>query len=95
MAQIDENRTWTQDEIINNTKNVVRGLETLKSEHSSLLSNLNLHDNKNSEIEEAKAGLVQESLEKLDLGLGEAQVSSLDMFLLNFPRIFKLHKGEL
>jgi len=80
MAQIDENRTWTQDEIINNTKNVVRGLETLKSEHSSLLTNLNLQDNKNSEIEEAKAGLVQESLEKLELGLGEAQVRPLDMF---------------
>lgn len=77
MAQLDENRKWTQDEIINNTKNVVRGLETLKSEHSSLLTSLaslNLQDNKNTEIEEAKAGLVQESLEKLELGLGEAQV---------------------
>lgn len=75
MAQLDENRKWTQDEIINNTKNVVRGLETLKSEHSSLLTTLStLQDNKNSEIEEAKAGLVQESLEKLELGLGEAQV---------------------
>ncbi|KXJ13330.1 Kinesin light chain [Exaiptasia diaphana] len=75
MAQLDENRKWTQDEIINNTKNVVRGLETLKSEHSSLLSTLSsLQDNKTSEIEEAKAGLVQESLEKLELGLGEAQV---------------------
>lgn len=74
MAQLDENRKWTQDEIINNTKNVVRGLETLKNEHSSLLSNLNIQDNKNTELEEAKAGLVQESLDKLELGLGEAQV---------------------
>lgn len=78
MAKIDENRKWTQDEIINNTKNVVRGLETLKSEHSTMLSTLssNFQDNKSekSEIEEAKAGLVQESLDKLELGLGEAQV---------------------
>lgn len=74
MAQLDENRKWTQDEIINNTKNVVRGLETLKSEHSSLLTTLNIQDNQISEIEEAKAGLVQESLDKLELGLGEAQV---------------------
>jgi kinesin light chain len=78
MAQLDENRKWTQDEIINNTKNVVRGLETLKNEHSSMLSNIssNFQDNKSekSELEEAKAGLVQESLDKLELGLGEAQV---------------------
>ncbi|XP_031557791.1 kinesin light chain 1-like isoform X2 [Actinia tenebrosa] len=79
MAQLDENRKWTQDEIINNTKNVVRGLETLKSEHSTILSTLSsdCKDNKKSEkseIEEAKAGLVQESLDKLELGLGEAQV---------------------
>lgn len=88
MAQLDENRKWTQDEIINNTKNVVRGLETLKSEHSSLLTNLNLQDNKNTEIEEAKAGLVQESLEKLELGLGEAQVNISTILL-----IFDLHFG--
>ncbi|KAK3746123.1 hypothetical protein QZH41_008827, partial [Actinostola sp. cb2023] len=77
MAQLDENRKWTQDEIINNTKNVVRGLETLKNEHSSLLTNLNIPD-KNSELEEAKVGVVQESLDKLELGLGEAQDEGIE-----------------
>lgn len=91
MAQLDENRKWTQDEIINNTKNVVRGLETLKSEHSSILSTLSsLQDNKTSEIEEAKAGLVQESLEKLELGLGEAQVRIFNLRATLFHVILSL-----
>ncbi|XP_001635072.2 kinesin light chain isoform X2 [Nematostella vectensis] len=78
MAQIDENRKWTQDEIINNTKNVVRGLETLKNEHSGILNGLALYEDtkteSQSELEEAKAGVVQDSLDKIELGLGEAQV---------------------
>lgn len=71
------NRKWTQDEIINNTKNVVRGLETLKNEHSGLLNNLDSNRDKNedeSELEREKGSIIQESIEKIELGLGEAQV---------------------
>lgn len=70
------NRKWTQDEIINNTKNVVRGLETLKNEHSGILNSL--HSNHDSdgetELETEKGSIIQESIEKIELGLGEAQV---------------------
>ena len=83
-TSLGDNRKWTQDEIINNTRNVMRGLETLKNEHSGLLTNLldfNLGSrNSNgrsdsSAVERVKANLVKESLEKIELGLGEAQVS--------------------
>ncbi|XP_022810635.1 kinesin light chain-like isoform X2 [Stylophora pistillata] len=68
------NRKWTQDEIINNTKNVVRGLETLKNEHSGILSNLSLNRDGSSDLDKEKGSIVQESVEKIELGLGEAQV---------------------
>ena len=70
------NRKWTQDEIINNTKNVVRGLETLKNEHSGILNTLNSNyesDGEN-ELEREKGSIIQESIDKIELGLGEAQV---------------------
>lgn len=77
------NRKWTQDEIINNTKNVVRGLETLKNEHSGILNNLNsneLHQSDGeTELEKEKGSIIQESIEKIELGLGEAQVR-IDLF---------------
>ena len=68
----DENRKLSQDEIISNTKNVVRGLETLKNEHSGILKNLDFGVS----IGEAnvKTDILQTSLEKIELGIGEAQV---------------------
>ena len=81
------NRKWTQDEIINNTKNVVRGLETLKNEHSGILNNLSSnHDSDGeSELEREKGSIIQESIEKIELGLGEAQVR---IFLKCGKRVF-------
>lgn len=75
------NRKWTQDEIINNTRNVVRGLETLKNEHSGILSNLNSDRGRSSDLEKEKGSIVQESIEKIELGLGEAQVRISGFFL--------------
>lgn len=77
MTNLEGSKKWTQDEIINNTKNVVRGLETLKNEHSGILNNLNSRHEKNegeSELEREKGSIIQESIEKIELGLGEAQV---------------------
>lgn len=70
------NRKWTQDEIINNTKNVVRGLETLKNEHSGILNSLNSNNESDgeNELEREKGSIIQESIDKIELGLGEAQV---------------------
>lgn len=75
MTNLEGNKKWTQDEIVNNTKNVVRGLETLKNEHSGILNNLNsTHDRSDTELDREKGSIIQESIEKIELGLGEAQV---------------------
>ncbi|KAK2567686.1 Kinesin light chain [Acropora cervicornis] len=77
MTNLEGNKKWSQDEIINNTRNVVRGLETLKNEHSGLLNNLTSNPAKNggeAELEMEKGSIIQESIEKIELGLGEAQV---------------------
>ena len=77
MTNLAENRKWTQDEIINNTKNVVRGLETLKNEHSGILSHLSSSFDKDDgemELEKEKSSIIHQSIEKIELGLGEAQV---------------------
>lgn len=69
----------SQDEIISNTKNVLRGLETLKSEHDGLLVKLSSmqrngdHDTQSNESTE-KVESIEKSLEKIELGIGEAQV---------------------
>ena len=69
----------SQDEIISNTKNVLRGLETLKSEHDGLLVKLSSkqrngnHNGQNKESQD-KVDLIEKSLEKIELGIGEAQV---------------------
>lgn len=69
----------SQDEIIKNTKNVLRGLETLKSEHDGLLTKLSIKRNGDnvgldSGKADDKADFIQSSLEKIKLGIGEAQV---------------------
>ncbi len=74
-GKTDENRKFSQDEIISNTKNVVRGLETLKNEHSGILKNLG-SEVSNGEAN-VKTDILQTSLEKIELGIGEAQVLML------------------
>ena len=71
-TQSDENRKLSQDEIISNTKNVVRGLETLKNEHSGILKDIG-SDITNGETN-VKTDILKTSLEKIELGIGEAQV---------------------
>lgn len=68
----DENRKLSQDEILNGTKTVVRGLETLKNEHSGILKELSPSDL--NESANMKTGIIRTSLEKIELGIGEAQV---------------------
>ena len=71
-SKSEENRKLSQDEIIINTKNVVRGLETLKNEHSGILKNLRAEIS-NGEAN-VKTDILKTSLEKIELGIGEAQV---------------------
>ncbi|XP_065064035.1 kinesin light chain-like isoform X3 [Rhopilema esculentum] len=75
---MEGSRKVGQDEIISSTKSVLRGLETLKNEHSSLLSKMQQTQISVSETEkeasEQKRDMIKKSLEKIELGLGEAQV---------------------
>lgn len=75
---MDGSRKVGQDEIISNTKNVLRGLETLKNEHAGLLTKLQEDKVEQSEQDEEeseqKQDMIKKSLEKIELGLGEAQV---------------------
>jgi len=80
MKRHDSRERISQDEIMSNTKNVLRGLETLKSEHDGILVELS-EQQKISEGNEIsnketmdKVELIQKSLAKIELGLGEAQV---------------------
>ena len=80
MRRTDSREKISQDEIISNTKNVLRGLETLKNEHDGLLVKLS-DKQRNGESDPTKRRetaekmeAIEKSLEKIELGLGEAQV---------------------
>ena len=70
----------SQEEILQNTRTVVQGLEALKSEHSTIQTALNqslkeLNDSKNdAPLVQEKATIVNKSLDMIQLGIEEAQV---------------------
>lgn len=76
----------TQDEIVSAVRTVAQGLEALKSEHTGILHGL--HEAPDPVANE-RAGLVQQSAEMIELGLGEAQVILLQFAILlkHFPSI--------
>lgn len=61
----------TQEEIVSAVRTVAQGLEALRSEHAGILHGL--HDAPDP-IASERAGLVQQSADMIELGLGEAQV---------------------
>ena len=68
------------EEILCSTRQVIAGLEALRAENRTLLDSLQeqLQSRPASEsgsLEQEKTGIVLQSLEKIELGLGEAQVS--------------------
>lgn len=70
----------SQEDILQNTKTVVQGLEALKSEHhairNGLLQTSTVLKERNEEASfiEEKASIVEKSLEMIQLGIEEAQV---------------------
>lgn len=60
----------SQEEIVSNTKTVLQGLEALRVEHLTLISNLTEGSKKDPD----KSEIVMKNIENIELGLGEAQV---------------------
>lgn len=80
----------TQQEILSQTSIVAKGLESLRVEHQQILSSLKeslaaigKEDGATRFIED-KLGLIGKTLEKLELAVGEADVSFVDVFLKFF-----------
>ncbi|XP_064621974.1 kinesin light chain-like isoform X5 [Lineus longissimus] len=98
IEEIGKMTALSQDEIINNTKTVVQGLETLKNEHNqilnSLLSSMKTIKKENGEtnLVEEKTGILKKSVEMIELGLGEAQVM---MALANHLQHVEAEKQKL
>lgn len=63
----------TQEEIVAAVRTVAQGLEALRSEHTGILHGLQEAPDP---VANERAGLVQQSAEMIELGLGEAQVGN-------------------
>ena len=69
-----------QEEIISRTRQVIQGLDALKQEHHSILDGVLgtlrcLKQEEQGVLVEEKSLLIRKSLDMLELGLSEAQVS--------------------
>ncbi|XP_076441778.1 kinesin light chain-like isoform X9 [Babylonia areolata] len=70
----------SQDEIVSSSKTVIQGLDTLKNEHHQILNSLLTsrktvkQENGDSSVVEEKTDILKTSMEKLELGISEAQV---------------------
>ncbi|XP_064088558.1 kinesin light chain-like isoform X2 [Macrobrachium nipponense] len=68
----------TQEEVVSHTRTVVQGLEALRNEHNSILTGINsslTHQQPpDSNVVHEKAGIIQKSLDQIELGLSEAQI---------------------
>ncbi|XP_069995417.1 kinesin light chain isoform X4 [Penaeus vannamei] len=70
----------TQEEVVSHTRTVVQGLEALRNEHNSILTGINnsitsaQHHPPDSNVFSEKAGIIQKSLDQIELGLSEAQI---------------------
>uniref|UniRef100_A0A3Q3BH48 Kinesin light chain n=1 Tax=Kryptolebias marmoratus TaxID=37003 RepID=A0A3Q3BH48_KRYMA len=62
------------EEILCNTQQVIAGLEALWGENRSLLESLQEASQSGGGVEREKSGILRQSLERIELGLNEAQV---------------------
>lgn len=75
------------EEILSSTKQVIAGLEALRGENRTLLDNLqetllSRTTSESNSLEEEKSGIILQSLDRIELGLGEAQVGFRNRHLL-------------
>ncbi|XP_039253663.1 kinesin light chain-like isoform X3 [Styela clava] len=71
----------SQDVILQNTRNVIQGLDQLRTEHNSILHSLlatlnaiRRENDKDVNLVEEKSHIIKKSLEMIELGLGEAEM---------------------
>ena len=69
------------EEILCNTQQVIAGLEALRGENRSLLGSLqeameSRSASESGSVEQEKSGIIRQSLERIELGLSEAQVQT-------------------
>lgn len=67
------------EEILCDTQQVIAGLEALRGENRGLLESLQQPEesrptSESSSVEQEKCGILRQSLERIELGLSEAQV---------------------
>lgn len=67
------------EEILCNTQQVISGLEALRGENRSLLESLqppeeSLPASESNSVDQEKCGILRQSLDRIELGLSEAQV---------------------
>jgi len=73
----------SQEEILSSVKTVAQGLEALKAEHQQILIGLASSvdsikkESGDASFVEQKAQIITKSVESLELGIGEAQVSNI------------------
>lgn len=70
---------FSAEEILCSTQQVIAGLEALRGENCSLLENLqepeeNLQTLEHGSVKQEKCSIIRQSLERIELGLSEAQV---------------------
>jgi len=75
----------TQEDILSQTSAVAQGLESLRVEHQQILNSLtdsltaiNKEDGSVSRLIEDKLHIIWKTIEKLELGIGEAEASFVD-----------------
>ena len=78
---MSKNDHLNQEEIVRNTRTVAQNLDALKTEHCQILNALQTTRNATQEFSESssiieRTCVIKKSLEMLELGLGEAQVSN-------------------
>jgi chromosome segregation ATPase len=81
IEEIGKMTSLSQEEIISGTKTIMQGLDTLKNEHHQILNGLLSSmktikkENEDTNLMEEKTNRLKKSLETIELGLSEAQVS--------------------
>lgn len=84
---IQTDAMFSAEEILCSTQQVIAGLEALRGENSSLLENLQeppegQQTMEHGSVKQEKCSILRQSLERIELGLSEAQVRSALMFTI-------------